>query len=444
MAFRRNLVIGVVLLTAAAPLQAQTYPLAEAPQAGDCVHCTLALQVSGQLKIVQGGKPAPLTLAAAAAHEFDEKLLVVSEKGQPLKTARHYAKASARIAVNADTQDKVLRPERSLAVAHRRDGPPLCYSPQGPLTPDELSVVAEHLDTLAVTGLLPGKAVAVGDTWAVENGVVWSLCAFDGLIAQDLGGRLDEIKDGAACFSLKGSASGIEKGALVKVTITATGRFDLASKRLTFLEWKQKDEREQGPASPASAVESTCTLTRAAVAEPKELGKVELAAVPDGLEPPAGLLNLSLRDPSDRYDVAFGRDWQVVARTADHTVLRLLDRGDFLAQVTITPWRKAEAGKHLSLDDFRQALLETPGFQMEDIAKPAESTENGRYVCHLEAVGQMDGVRVVQSYYLVVHPTGEQVILAFTMKPQAAAKVGGRDLVIVQSLDFPAARGEKK
>jgi hypothetical protein len=43
---------------------------------------------------------------------------------------------------------------------------------------------------------------------------------------------------------------------------------------------------------------------------------------------------------------------------------------------------------------------------------------------------------------LIAHPTGEQVILAFQMKPEAAAKVGGRDLAIVQGISFPAA--EKK
>jgi hypothetical protein len=444
MAIWRSLAVGVGVLLLAAPLRAQTYPLAEAPRAGDCLHCTLALQVSGELKVMQGGKPVPLKLAATAGQEYHEKLMLVSPEGQPQKAARRYAKAAARIAVADSTQDKALRPERALAVAQRQDGRYLCYSPQGPLTPDELSIVAEHLDTLAVAGLLPGKEVPLGGTWTIANTTVWALCAFDGLLAQDLAGKLEEVKDGTAVFSITGNASGIEKGALVKVAVTATGRFDLAGKRLTALEWKQKDQREQGPASPASVVESTCTLSRAVATEPAELSPEALAGVPEGLEAPPGLLNLSLRDQNDRYEVVFGRDWQVVARTGEHLVLRLLERGDFLAQVTITPWKKAEPGKHLSLDEFRQLLLNTPGFELEDLAKPSESVEGGRTVCRLEAVGQLDGVRVVQNYYLVAHPTGEQVILAFTMKPQAVAKVGGRDVAIVQGISFPAAAAEKK
>src|SRR5262245_39796454 len=154
MAVWRNLAIGLGVLALAAPGRAQTYPLAEKPQAGDCLHCALALQVSGELKVVQEGKQVPLKLAAAAAHEYDEKLLVVPPQGLPQKAARHYARAAARIAVMSSVSDKALRPERGLAVAQRKDGQYLCYSPQGPLTPDELSVVAEHLDTLAVTGLL--------------------------------------------------------------------------------------------------------------------------------------------------------------------------------------------------------------------------------------------------------------------------------------------------
>ena len=48
--------------------------------------------------------------------------------------------------------------------------------------------------------------------------------------------------------------------------MTAKGTYDVASGRITGLEWEQADERESGPASPATEVKVKWTVKRAAVA----------------------------------------------------------------------------------------------------------------------------------------------------------------------------------
>src|SRR5207249_12166761 len=102
---------------------------------------------------------------------------------------------------------------------------------QGPFTREEVETVGEHFDTLALAGLLPGKAVAVGDTWKVGNPVAQALCLFEGLVENDLTGKLAEAKGGEAVVAVTGTARGIELGAQVKVTVTAAARFDLTQKR---------------------------------------------------------------------------------------------------------------------------------------------------------------------------------------------------------------------
>src|SRR5207248_2814666 len=160
---------------------------------------------------------------------------------------------------------------------------------------------------------------------------------FEGLTEHQLTGKLEEIKDGKAVVSVKGPASGIDLGALVKMTIDARCEFDLESSRLVKVEWKQKDEREQGPASPAMVVELTTTVKRASIKTPDELSDSALARVPDGLTVPPQLTQLDYQHPKGVYDLLYTRDWQLVSETDDHLVMRLMDRGDFLAQVTMTP-----------------------------------------------------------------------------------------------------------
>src|SRR5205807_6752045 len=136
--------------------------------------------------------------------------------------------------------------------------------------------------------------------------------------------------------SVGGSVSGIDLGASVKSSVVGTGQFDLKKRRLVALEWKQADERGQGPVSPASAVEVTNKITRTPIEPAGELQDVGLAKVPAGA-PPRAMTDLELKDPRGRYELAHPRDWQLVGRSDEHTVLRLMDRGEFVAQVSIAP-----------------------------------------------------------------------------------------------------------
>src|SRR5262249_26029964 len=133
-----------------------------------------------------------------------------------------------------------------------------------PLTRDELDLVTEHFNPQCLPGLLPGKAVSVGDTWLVPDGAVQAACLFDAVGKAQLAGKLTAVRDGLATFTIDGTAEGIENGAKVSVTVSAAGTFDVASGRVTRLTWKQKDDRAQGPINPESQVEATVTLKREA------------------------------------------------------------------------------------------------------------------------------------------------------------------------------------
>jgi hypothetical protein len=449
MAAWRTLGSVVVLLAVARLATAQTYPLAEPVQAGDCFKLHLEMTLTGDLKVTRDGKPVPLKLTATAGHDFAERVLDVGKAGLPEKTARVYEKASAAIGVGDDRSERTLRKERRLIVAQRHADQYVVYSPAGPLTREELELTGEHLDTLFLTGLLPGKAVGVGETWNVGNAAAQALCSFEGLTEQALTAKLEEVKDNVARVSVTGTASGIELGAMVKLTVTATYRFDLKTKHLTELEWRQKDDRDQGPASPATSVETTTKLTRTPIDEPEELSEVKLVSVPDKYEVPPPLLTLDYTDPKGRFDLTHGRDWQIVGQTDEHLVMRLMEQGDFVAQVTITPWTADGNKKHMSADDFREAMARTPGWEMEQELQAGEvpvPENDGRWIYRVSALGKMDGLDVMQNFYLVAGPDGKQVVLLFTLTPKKAPKLADRDLTMACSLDFPgkAKDGEKK
>lgn len=436
MAARRILASMVITLAVVGVGRAQTYELKESVKPGDCFKIHLTMTLTGELRITRDNKPFPLKITAEATHEFPERVLAAAD-GVLQKTARVYDTAKASITTGGDHTDKALRPARRLLVAQEDKGQLLVYSPSGPLTKEELELTSEHFDTLSVVGLLPNRAVKVDETWKVGNGVAQALCSFEGLAAQDLTCKLVEVKDNVAHVSVTGSATGIDVGAFVKLSIQASYQYDLNAHRLTALEWKQTDERGQGPASPASTVETITRLQREGIERPASLSDVALISVPDGLEVPETMTRLVYHnDRKTPFDLTYGREWQPVGRTNDHVVFRLMDRGDFVAQLTLTPWEKARDGKHLMPEAFREAMAKTPGWEQGDVVQEGEiPAEGGRWIYRLAAAGLMDGLKVVQNFYLVASPTGEQVVVVFTMTPGEVEKLGSRDLKIVQGLE---------
>lgn len=425
-------------LLALAPVARAQVMLAEAPAAGDCARYTVELDLTGKLIVTQEGAQQAIPLAAKARHVFAERTLAAAD-GLPARSVRHYSSAAASAVVGGEKSDRALPADRALVVTVRSSDGPFGFSPAGPLTRDELDLVTEHFNPQCLAGLLPGKAVNVGDTWAVGPAAAQCACLFDGLVKNDLKGTLTAAADGKATFTVEGTAEGIENGAKVTLAVAATGTFDTAAKRVVALTWKQKDDRELGPVAPASRIEATVTLTREPLAQPpKELADAALAAVPAG-DIPAALTHLRFTDPKGRYAFVYPRDWHITGQTEQHLILRLLDKGEFIAQATVISWKKADAGKHTPADEFKRAVGGAPGWVASRVLEDAETTApGGRWVYRIAAEGKMDDLPVVQSFNLIAGPDGDQAAVTFAMKPDKLNAVGTRDRELVNALTFPA------
>jgi hypothetical protein len=439
---RWRTLVTLVFLTLAGSAGAQTCSLVEGQLPDSHYRIQLTMELTGELKVQQDNKVVSLKTTASATHDYVERLLEAAADGTASRSARVYKDARVAIQVDQDKLQRSLRPERSFMVAQHDRDQQLAYCPRGPLTREELDVT-EHFDTLAVTGLLPGKDMKVGDTWKVNNATVQALCHLQGLAEHTLAGKLEQVKDDIAVFSIAGTAAGIDQGAAVKATVSATGRFDLKQRRLVDVRWNEADEREQGPVSPASSMKVETTLRRTPIDPPNELSDVALVTwpVPKNGVLPQEMTDLHFKDPRGRFELRYARDWQVVGQTPEHLVLRLMDRGEFVAQVSIAPWKKAEPGKHMSEADFKETVAMSPGWEQDKLLKQPEvvALHNGIWAYLVAAEGDLDGVRAVQYWYLLAGPGGDQAVLTFTMTSAQAQKLGSRDLELVRGFTLPGA-----
>ena len=187
-------------------------------------------------------------------------------------------------------------------------------------------------------------------------------------------------------------------------------------------------------------MKATITLKRTPLAEePKELSAEVRAKVPaDGQVPGLATL-LRYADPDGRYQFTYPRDWHVVGRTRDHLVLRLLDKGEFVAQATVTTWKKADPGRHADPEEFKKLLGQLPGWQPEEVADRRADPDRRRPVAVPgDGRGKQDELAVVQTFYLLAGPAGDQLAVTVLARQEKAAKVGTRDLELVNAMEFPA------
>lgn len=432
----------LVVLSCVSVGYGQTCMLAEVVEPGQCFRYSIDMQLNGEMRFQKEGGDVPIKLSAHAKHLFAERVLSATAN-LIQKSARVYETAKLEVQRGTDKSTSELRPSRKLMVAQRPKDQPMTFSPAGALYRHELDLVQGHFDTLSMGGILPGKAIKAGETWKLPNLVAQSLCGLEGMTENKLEGKLEKISGELATLTIQGTASGVETGALIKLTIEAGATYDLQAKRLTRLVWKQKAERDQGPISPASKLEITVTMERKAIEQPNELSDVNLVSVPQGMNPPGPMTNLEYRDPKNRFALLHTRDWYLTAVTSEHTVLRLMDRGDYLAQVTVTPWTKAKKGEHLTPEQFKNAMRATSGWRPERELQSGEVPAEGKYIYRLSEQGQLDGIQVLQNFYLIASPEGDQVVLTFTLSPKLADKLGARDLSMAASIEVPAGVDKK-
>ena len=430
-------VLAAVLSPALAA--AQNVNLTEAPLLQRCFRNELAMELIGKITARQGDKENTFPLKAQAKHVFLERFLDASA-GVADKAARFYTAAEGTITFNNnDSSKRSLRPERGFLVAQRIKEQVVTFSPSGPITRIEMELT-EHLDTMAVAGLTPGKTIAVGKTWAIPHHVVAALCELDGVQEHNLEGKLESIKDNIAHVKVVGKAQGINLGAPVTLLINARYEFDVKAQCIVFLEWKETDARQQGPATPAMSADVTITLSRTPIEGPEQLNKFALVPIPEGT-PPVNLTNLQHIDAKKRFALSHARNWHVVSpESSPQFVMRLIERGEFIAQATFSPWKKTDPNSPMKLDEFADLMSKTPGWAEEKVIEREvlkDLSKGHQVVYRVVASGELDGVRTVQCFYLIVGSGGEQLIATFSVVPQQAQRLGARDLEMVREITFP-------
>jgi hypothetical protein len=428
-------ICSLVLILASSISAQDKVLLQNSHKSGDGWHLALDMKLTGKIKLRDGEKVTSLDLKAGARHEFEERVLAVST-GKPISVGRYYTTAKADITLQEKPIAKSLRSDRRFQAAQLGDSGTVTYSPVGPLTDEELELTGEHFDVLAIHGVLPNKEVTVGETWEVPMTVAQALAGVDAVISAKLQCKFDKVERGYAVLTVSGEMEGINKGATLKASMAAGLVYSLEGKHFTGCTWRYRENKDQGPVSPAVEVETEISATWKHGLALTEVTDGKAATIP--ATPPPALLMLEFRDASGRFSFNYDRAWNVVTKTDKQTVLRLLDRGELIAQMNLTPMETAKPGEHLSLDAVEKLVHEAPGYTLDKvIEKTTVEASPGTWVGKVSTTGTASDLAMQQIAYLVAGARGDQVLLSFTVETEQATKLAGRDLSLVKTVTLP-------
>ncbi len=442
---RRLLVPSVLLAGLAMTTSARGagQALVSARKPGDIDRVSVTLEVGGTLKLVGDEGVQQLKMTASGTAKYHEKLFHGAQpKREKLRVLRDYQEAKATIQVNERTTTPSLRPERaSIVVAGHEQGLQL-FGVDGPLTRDELELIELPCNTAILDELLPAKGVKAGDEWEHSPELAAALLGLDAAGISDLKSKLMKIEGTAATIELNGQVQGAIKGVTTKIDVKARYKFDLKAHRVTWLGLLLKEARSIGHVGPGMDVTAKLQVTIEPNVKHEKLIAVQDAEALKELEPEYAMLEYE--PPRGVYRLLYDRRWHVMTDEPNLVAMRLIDRGELLAQAKVSTPVGASHDQVATIQAFQQEIQKTLGEEFGQFAE-ATTTENSLgVVTHRVIVhGVVSELPIEWRYYLLVSPAGKQVVVAFTLEQEQTERFGGADDALVDSLEFLATKPEE-
>ena len=254
----------------------------------------LKTTMAGKLSVPasEKGKPAEVVSVVGNSHfVYDERPLPMDEN----RTARAI-RAYRTIEVNRTVGDREQKADlraavRRMVVLRSDKGKKAPFSPDGPLTLNEIDVVRNDVfPVVLVPGLLPTRAVKPGDRWTASTAAVTDLTDLDAI---DEGGLTVEFVSVVAIgnrrhakLKVGGTVKGQNDDGPTRQKLDGTAYFDMEAERLSYLKLTGTHELIGKDGKVAGRLEGTFTLTRSASPKFDDLAAeavkgLELSPTPD-------------------------------------------------------------------------------------------------------------------------------------------------------------------
>jgi hypothetical protein len=434
---RHIAIIFVILSAAAGSARAaesgEKHVISAQHKRGELSRVQIALQVGGDLKLVDDkGKPSTLPMSVVANLAYDEAILALDPAGKPTRSVRYYDDVRAVIKIDKGGEKPALDSSRRLIVAER-PAKEACqlYSPAEPLKREELDLIDVPGSSLVLDDLLPEAPVASGESWKITATTLAALLCLDAVSWCDSSGILGDIKDGVADIAVGGTLNGAAGGIATEIELKIKIKFDVNARRITQFAMLVKENRAIGHVGPGLDTVAKVIINLSPLQQSQTLTAAALQSVPSSLSPEK--LALAYSPKGGQFRVQYDRRWYLTEDEPKLTVLRMVDRGELVAQCNISPLPKLE--KAIPLAEFQRDVERTLGKNFGKFVAAGQTiNEAGYAVFRVVVHGEVGGLPIEWIYYLVQDRAGHRVSLAFTLEQSLVDRFAATDRAMVAAL----------
>ena len=412
--------------------EATSVALTSSVAPADVAKVEAVLEIGGTLSFKDQQKIKTLPTSVVAKFSYDEKLLQVEGMR---RTARNYRLAEAKYVVDKLETEAKLSDERRLFLVRATDAQPELVCPVAPLTADELDLVQIPFNSLLVEQLLPGKEVAPGDSWTHTDVLMAGLLNLDAVSQTTVTSTLGEIDDAAARIEFKGAINGAIDGVATEIDVNGRYKYDRKLKRVTWLAVLLKEKRSIGHVEPGLEVQSRLQMTLVPTTEPEVLGNENLNPIVAGST--ADALRVRYNSPDKLFHFDHDRRWHVMADRGNVLSLRMVDRGELVAQCNVTSVVVPDESRKPTLSQFQADIRRSLDKNFGQFTSVNEAENSlGHTVFRAEAIGVVEELEITWIYYLVQDNRGRQTVFAFTCEKPMLERMAGADEDMISTLQF--------
>ena len=441
--------LGVALLAAVAVKAADTPPTARNVgrevltrfTASGTLRATVAANLTTDEKVAETAAGmidvVEHAVAADATLRYTEQPVDAGSTGGAEQTAlRHYSEAEARLRIDGSTVRSTLPPEAStLLTATTADG--LCFwLPDGFVTREERDLVSLPFDAAWHSVLKPPPTVAEGTTWTLTSAGLAELLCIDTVTAGVITATVEKLSANHLLIGLTGSLRGGVDGVPTEIEMTGSYRWNVTATTLpglVSLQCKMHERRQAGYVTPGldieATVEQTCRQLNAEQlsqqAPPTARAHREIPR-----RGPGRPGKLWLADPHGRFNLVHDDGWRIIEQQSDQTVLRLVDHGHLLGQVSIIPLPPTDEAPRLA--SFQEDIEHSLAGQFNHLVEATESKRsNGTRILRVASDGEADGLPFRWIHYHLATGNGSQATLSFMVESGQHERFGEADRLFV-------------
>jgi hypothetical protein len=314
-AMRLFLAIACIALGAAAHAD-DPIRLADKSDPGSEYRVVADSVIAGELlaPVAKGKPPERIKISGKSTIDYLERVLPVDPKDAEHRSLRVYNRMDFKKLTGDRTDESSLRSAVRRLVLMKKGHAKVPFSPDGPLMWSEIDLLRTDYMVAALAGMLPEKAVEIGDTWTPTPEALVELTDLEKIQKSDLICTLDLVQSNGprriAHVTFKGNITGINEDGPVRQKLAGKLQVDLGAASITYLKIEGEHYLLDDKGKDAGRITGTFELTRTSAKGHKLLAD---AAIKD-LELNPTEENTRLLYDSEETGVRFvhPRNWRVV------------------------------------------------------------------------------------------------------------------------------------